>query len=176
MSDLVGNPNCWFCHAQAHILMIAWSVFQRVMLEKWFSTKCQRFLFSIIYKILLFLSQIKTGVQDLSFADFCTDVSALVTCLTPTEEKISITYDIMKEHLGLIQKFADLCQMPGTNRLIPKNIDIGKQCIKHNEDQSFKAFLLILKVILFIQNVIECPFDSNDRISCSAELTMIKIL
>ena len=20
MSDLVGNPNCWFCHAQAHLL------------------------------------------------------------------------------------------------------------------------------------------------------------
>ena len=20
MFDLVGNPNCWFCHAQAHIL------------------------------------------------------------------------------------------------------------------------------------------------------------
>ena len=19
MSDLVGNPNCWFCHAQAHL-------------------------------------------------------------------------------------------------------------------------------------------------------------
>ena len=20
MLDLVGNPNCWFCHAQAHVL------------------------------------------------------------------------------------------------------------------------------------------------------------
>ena len=22
MLDLVGNPNCWFCHAQAHVLLI----------------------------------------------------------------------------------------------------------------------------------------------------------
>ena len=24
MLDLVGNPNCWFCHAQAHLVDASW--------------------------------------------------------------------------------------------------------------------------------------------------------
>ena len=61
-------------------------------------------------------TQIKTGVHDLNtgYGSFCTYVTDLKTCLTPTEDKISITYEIMKDHLGLVQQFIDVCQLPGT--------------------------------------------------------------
>ena len=63
-----------------------------------------------------FFLQIKTGVHDLNtgYGSFCTYVTDLKTCLTPTEDKISITYEIMKDHLGLVQQFIDVCQLPGT--------------------------------------------------------------
>ena len=34
VSDLVGNPNCWFCHAQAHFSIDSNSLEDYIYLEK----------------------------------------------------------------------------------------------------------------------------------------------
>ena len=42
MSDLVGNPNCWFCHAQAYVFLCA---------QKWPSVATESSLFRILIDI-----------------------------------------------------------------------------------------------------------------------------
>ena len=58
------------------------------------------------------------------YVDLCAGVTDLSSCLTPTEDSISIAFPIIKNHVHIAQMFADQCQMPGKFAALDKNFSM----------------------------------------------------